>query len=197
MSSKKRNHYVNNKQLLQAMIEYRQKVQEAKEKKSDKPRVSNYIGTCLLLIATNLAKKPHFYSYTYKDEMISDGIENCIRYIDNFDPAKSSNPFAYFTQIISFAFIRRIQREKKEQYVKIKNMQNSFIFGEIEEHMQSHDSDMGNVNSNVFDNEITSEFIKNFEATIEKKKVAAAASAKKQKGIEQFIENDVDISVVG
>ncbi len=185
MSTKKRirNHYVNNKQLLEEMIKYREKVIASKENNTPKPQISNYIGQCLLLIAQRIAHKPNFSNYSYKEEMISDGIENCIMYIDNFDPAKSSNPFAYFSQIIHFAFIRRIQKEKKQQYIKIKNMQNSFVFSELQDSL-THDSDGGGMNSNFFDNEITSEFIRSFESNLEKKKVASAA----RQGVEKFLD---------
>lgn len=111
-------HYVNNPDFLKAIKEYRQKVQEAKEAGEPKPQVSNYIGECILKIANHLSYKPNFINYTYREEMISDGIENCLMYIDNFNPEKSSNPFAYFTQIIYYAFIRRIQREKKQTLIK-------------------------------------------------------------------------------
>ena len=113
-------HYVDNKKFLQAMIEYREKVQKAEDKKRTKPIVTNYIGECFLKIANHLSYRPNFINYTYRDDMISDGIENCLQYMRNFNPEKSSNPFAYFTQIIYYAFIRRIQKEKKQQDVKAK-----------------------------------------------------------------------------
>ena len=109
MVKKKSEHYVNNKQLLEALIVYRAKVQDAKEKGLDKPRITNYLGECFLKIATHLSYKPNFVNYMFRDDMISDGIENCVQYIHNFDPDKSRNPFAYFTQIIHYAFLRRIQ----------------------------------------------------------------------------------------
>ena len=96
----KRNHYVDNKLLLQEMRKYKDAVNQSKEDGTERPRVPNYIGECIMKIAQHLSYKPNFINYTYKDEMISDGIENCLLYIDNFDPEKSSNPFAYFTQII-------------------------------------------------------------------------------------------------
>jgi hypothetical protein len=110
--------YVNNADFLKALKEYKQTVKEAEEAGEPKPQVTNYIGECILKIANHLSYKPNFINYTYRDEMISDGIENCIMYIDNFNPERSSNPFAYFTQIIYFAFLRRIQKEKKQTYIK-------------------------------------------------------------------------------
>lgn len=178
-----RNHYVNNKTLLEEMVRYREKVILSKQNDTKKPAIPNYVGQALMLIATRVAQKPNFYSYSYKDEMISDGIENCIMYIDNFDPEKSKNPFAYFTQIIHYAFIRRIQKEKKQQYIKIKNMENSFIFSELADHIEGHEADMGVSKSSFFDNEITSEFVKNFESSLEKKK-----KVEPKVGVEKFIE---------
>ena len=120
MPKKKSEHYVNNKELLEALIVYREKVAHAKENDLPKPRITNYLGSCFLKIATHLSYKPNFVNYMFRDDMISDGIENCVQYIHNFDPEKSRNPFAYFTQIIHYAFLRRIQKEKKQLDIKTK-----------------------------------------------------------------------------
>ena len=120
MAKKKSEHYVNNKELLAALIDYRAQVAVAKAKDLPKPRISNYLGECFLKIATHLSYKPNFVNYMFRDDMISDGIENCVQYIHNFDPNKSRNPFAYFTQIIHYAFLRRIQKEKKQLEIKTK-----------------------------------------------------------------------------
>ena len=103
-------HYVDNKKFHEAMVEYKEKQREAEEIGEEPPMVSNYIGSCFLKIANGLSYRPNFINYTYRQEMISDGIENCLQYIHNFDPEKSKNPFSYFTQIIYYAFIRRIQK---------------------------------------------------------------------------------------
>ena len=120
MPKKKTEHYVNNKELLEALIVYRTKVAAAKEQGLPKPRITNYLGECFLKIATHLSYKPNFVNYMFRDDMISDGIENCVQYIHNFNPEKSQNPFAYFTQIIHYAFLRRIQKEKKQLEIKTK-----------------------------------------------------------------------------
>jgi hypothetical protein len=117
-------HYVNNQDFLQALVEHRAKVAQAELDGNPKPILSNYIGECILKIATHLSYKPNFINYSYREDMILDGIENCIQYIDNFDPAKSSNPFSYFTQIIYYAFLRRIAKEKKQTYIKGMLIQN-------------------------------------------------------------------------
>ena len=120
-------HYVDNKKFLQAMVDWRLKVQKAEDKKRKKPVVTNYIGECFLKIANHLSYRPNFINYTYRDDMISDGIENCLQYMNNFNSEKSNNPFAYFTQIIYYAFIRRIQKEKKQQDIKAKLISNTGV----------------------------------------------------------------------
>ena len=123
--AKKKQHYVDNQKFLAAIVEYKRRVDVAKEKGLEKPRVNDYIGGCFLKIANHLSFRPNFINYMYKDDMICDGIENCIQYINNFNPEKSQNPFAYFTQIIHYAFLRRIQREKKQMEIKNKILERS------------------------------------------------------------------------
>ena len=118
-------HYVDNKKFLEAMVEYRARCTNAEEQKESKPDVTNYIGECFLKIANHLSYRPNFINYTFRDDMISDGIENCLQYMSNFNPEKSNNPFAYFTQIIYYAFIRRIQKEKKQMQIKSKLIANA------------------------------------------------------------------------
>lgn len=137
--SAKPEHYVNNKDFLEALIEYKNQVYFAAENGKPKPRLSNYIGECFLKIANHLSYRPNFVNYMFKEDMISDGIENCVQYVDNFDPEKSRNPFAYFTQIIYYAFLRRIQREKKQLEIKNKIIERSG-FDEV---FTADDSDVG------------------------------------------------------
>ena len=122
-TKKKPEHYVNNKEFLQAMIFYKRSVNKAIKTKVTKPPVPDYIGECFLKIANHLSYRPNFINYTYRDDMISDGIENCLQYLNNFNPRKSNNPFAYFTQIIYYAFVRRIQKEKKQVTIKHRMIQ--------------------------------------------------------------------------
>jgi len=133
---KKTNHYINNEKLLEEMIAYKALLKKFKENETAvKPQVSEYIGSAILKIAERLASRPNFSGYSYKDEMIGDGIENCIMYLDNFNPEISKNPFAYLTQIIYFAFIRRIQKEKKQAYTKMKIFEQADITGVIKDHI--------------------------------------------------------------
>ena len=126
MARRKRSeHYVNNKEFLAALIKYREDVEIAKLRDKPKPVIPRYIGECFLKIANHLSFKPNFVNYMFKEDMISDGIENCVQYIHNFNPEKSQNPFAYFTQIIHYAFLRRIQREKRQLEIKNKILEKS------------------------------------------------------------------------
>ena len=126
MAKRKRSeHYVNNKEFLAALIRYQEDIEIARLQDKTKPVIPRYIGECFLKIANHLSFKPNFVNYMFKEDMISDGIENCVQYIHNFDPAKSRNPFAYFTQIIHYAFLRRIQREKRQLEIKNKIIEKS------------------------------------------------------------------------
>ena len=138
ISNPKSTHYVDNSKFLEALIEHRTKSQTAKASNIDKPMVSNYLGECFLKIATHLSYKANFINYTYRDDMISDGIENCLVAVEKFDPDKSKNPFAYYTQIIYFAFVRRIQKEKKQQATKYKLIEN-VDFQELLVHSDGND----------------------------------------------------------
>lgn len=149
MSKKNPEYYVNNKEFLEAIILYKKKVKENKDKNSPNPRIPSYIGECFLKIATHLSYKPNFVNYTFRDDMISDGVENCIQYINNFDPDKSQNPFAYFTQIIYYAFLRRISKEKKQLDIKNKILERSGYDHVM--HTDTYDGDMAGMNQSYSD----------------------------------------------
>jgi len=148
-TKQKTEYYVNNKEFLEALIVYKSKVIAAKESGADRPIVPRYIGECFLKIATHLSYKPNFVNYMFREDMICDGIENCLQYIDNFDPEKSKNPFAYFTQIIYYAFLRRIQKEKRQLEIKSKILEKS---GHQEiMHTDTYDGDMAGMNASYSD----------------------------------------------
>lgn len=176
--------YIDNKKMYAALCEYSSKRDEALRLGKRKPQIPNYIGECFLLISNRLATKPNFINYTYKEEMISDGIENCIMVVDNFDCDKFTNPFAYFTTIIYYAFLRRIEKEKKQTYIKYKSFQELNALGELTQ-SQDSDSDTGftiNVNDDYMNNLIDS-----FEKKNEKKK---SIKKKKKIGLEVFYDED-------
>lgn len=127
MAKKKSDHYIDNQRFFEEMKLWKVLVTAANKSGEKHPPVTSYIGECFMKIAENLSRKPNFINYPYRDEMISDGIENCLLYAYNFDPSKSSNPFSYFTQIIYYAFLRRIQKEKKQAYIKLKKIEMSDV----------------------------------------------------------------------
>jgi hypothetical protein len=180
---KKSNNYIDNKKFYTEMVVYRRLCEEATAAGEPRPVVSRYIGECIMLIATRLATRPNFVGYSYKDEMISDGIENCLAYIHNFNPEKSTNPFAYFTQIIYYAFLRRIQKEKKQLYIKHKSFENSIIMNTLVDMAPEDRSHYSAAFINV--SEKLGELVEKFEA---KNPVAPKA----KKGVEKFIEDDND-----
>ena len=137
---KRSEHYVNNKEFLAALEVYIAQVNRAKLNDTEPPQIPRYIGECFLKIANHLSYKPNFVNYMFKDDMICDGIENCVRYIHNFNPEKSKYPFAYFTQIIYYAFLRRISQEKKQLEIKNKILEKS----NFDEVFDSNDLDASN-----------------------------------------------------
>jgi hypothetical protein len=173
MAKKKSIHYVDNKQFLKWMIEWREECEKADEILP----VTEDIGECFLKIATHLAYRPNFINYTYRDDMISDGIENCLQYVKNFNPEKSNNPFAYFTQIIYYAFLRRIAKEKKQSHVK-----NKIIEREVYDSYVTMDGDDSVYNIETID---LGAFLPEEDVYKPKKKESA-----KKKGLEVFMEKD-------
>lgn len=180
---KKTRNYINNEDFLKALTEYKAKAQEAKRNGTEAPAIPNYIGECFMKIAEGLSHKPNFINYTYRDEMISDGIENCLMYFANFDETKSKNPFAYFTQVIYFAFLRRIQKEKKQLYVKYKATE---MIGILDEFEMLEGEDGATKQFELYDN--IAEFIENYEDGRAAKKAEKNAN-KKPKGVEKFLED--------
>ena len=179
MASKasKKPHYVNNKEFLGAMVEWNKTFDL--EKGDQVPPVTNYIAECFLKIATHLSYRPNFINYTYRDEMISDGIENCLQYVKNFNPELSQNPFAYFTQIIYYAFLRRIQKEKKQTHVRNKMIEKGSY-----ESWAVMDGDTSSYTVMGFDPNVMlpdEDIIK----TKEQKEI-------KKKGLENFMDDDLD-----
>lgn len=161
--------YVNNPDMYAALCEYIEKCKkeeqlaEAENRDPVYPQIPNYIAECFMLIATKFANKPNFSGYIFKDEMIGDAIENCIRYIRNFDPDKRNaegellkNPFAYFTQYVKNAFLRRIDSEKRQLYFKYKNYQE----------LQIADVTNGEIQNVNELNEISNEYIRAFEKKV-------------------------------
>lgn len=182
-------HYVHNPDLLAALIKYQDECKQAEAEGLDQPQIPDYIGKCILLIARRLSTAGNFCNYSYRDEMISDGVENAIKYgIKNFSVEKTTNPFGYFSQIMYWAFVRRIKKEQRELYVKHKVTQNSVIMGEAYE--QSAFSDAGSADFIDLDNDYMNEFVKNYEKNLEAKRTKPA----KKQGLEKFVNDGEDQS---
>jgi|TARA_B100001093_G_C26788303_1_gene997738 hypothetical protein len=182
-------HYVDNKELYRVLLEYKFDRLQAEKNNKPKPPIPNYVGECLLQIANRLSYKPNFANYMFREEMVGDGIENCINYLNNFDPEKSKNPFAYFTQIIYYAFLRRIEREKRQLYVKHKALENHMI----EDELTTHHSDASETSGVAvrLDTDYMKEFVSNFEDKLEdRKKMRLKKKAKENLG--KFIDDSDD-----
>jgi hypothetical protein len=176
--------YVNNKDFYDAIVEYRKKIAEAEAENKVPPRMPEFIGECIYKIATRLAMKPCFTGYSYKEEMISDAIENCILYFKYFDPGKTQNPFAYFTQVIYFSFLRRLEKEKKNRYITYKYFQETMTLA-YGSNLLVDSEDNPLISSAMYDNITT--FMNSFEQAESKKK---EKRKQKQTGITKFFSED-------
>jgi hypothetical protein len=173
-----RRHYINNRDFYEAMVKYREECREAAERGANQvPQVPRYIGECIMLICEKLSTKPNFMNYSYRDEMVGDAIENCLSSVSNFNPERSVNPFAYFTQIAWNAFIRRITREKKQSYIKHKNFENSGIMDELMDYNSSEGGHSVQQKHNYYSDDI----IRSFE-----EKLTKTTKRGKMVGIEKF-----------
>ena len=179
MEKEKKVHYVDNKQFFAEMEKWKTEIDEQEEVDDLPPMVTEYMGECFYKIATHLSYRPNFINYTYREEMIGDGIENCIRYAKNFNPEKSKNPFAYFTQIIYYAFIRRITKEKKQTAIKQKIIDNTAT--KTYDIMEGDDD----IYSNTY-----MEFLRD---NLDEKEIPNKPKRKRsKKGIEHFIEEELN-----
>ena len=178
---RQKKNYINNKDLFEALVKYKSDCKEAENSGEERPMVPKYIGESIYQIATRLSTKPNFSGYTFKEDMVMDGIENCLQYMHNFDPEKTQNPFAYFTQIIWYAFLRRIAKEKKQMYVKYKATEQ---FGILDSGEMYEDSD-GNMKQFVLYDNI-SDFIQTFEDKLKVKKKSSKA-----KNLDKFFDEEL------
>tara|TARA_Y100000590_G_C15287976_1_gene851372 strand:- start:170 stop:712 length:543 start_codon:yes stop_codon:yes gene_type:complete len=171
-------HYVDNQKFLEELINYKREREIAIENDEESPMCPEYIGECFLKIATRLSYRPNFINYAFREDMICDGIENCVQYMNNFNPEKSKNPFAYFTQIIYYAFVRKIQKEKKQLYIKFKSIDsNASLADNIE--IGEHDTNQNYVFETMTQDQKANmyDFISNFENSKKKKKTVTKKTA--------------------
>lgn len=183
------NHYVDNKKLQQAMVEYIGACNEAAAAGLPRPRVPEYIGACILKISTKFSYSAkysaNFVGYPFREDMVMDGVETCIRYCHNYDPVNFQNPLAYFTQTIYYAFLNRIQKEKKYLYVKFKAVQNQREHG-IMADSQEHE-ELASFGVDIQENnEYMNDYIRSYEKRAETKK----NDKKKKEGTLDVLEED-------
>lgn len=180
--------YVDKAEFLARITEYRKDCRAAKKAKKPKPKIPEYLARCIMLIAENAAKHPHYSRYSFKDIMISDAVENCVRYFDNFDPRHAKkNPFGYFSTCCIYAFWRRIGLEKEELYGKYKLAQQSGVMDELHNGMEDNGSGDGSIQkSEIFDNLNT--FIAKYEEGLAKKKEKKALKKAEKKRIAKGLE---------
>ena len=192
---KQKPHYVNNKEFSLAVVEYVKTVNEAQASGKTIPNVPNYIAECFLKIAEGLSHKANFIRYTYREEMVMDAVENCLKAITNYNidaATRTGNPnaFAYFTQICYYAFLRRLAKEKKQQDIKFKFIERAGIEDFVQYDQMTGSADMSVTRSFVDQLRERIDVVRSNDKAIsdfakeEKKK---KAPEKKKTGIELFM----------
>ena len=174
---RKKANYIDNVEFFNEIIDYQKRC-----RKNPKTLIPESLSMYFIKIANNLSNKGNFLSYSFKEDMISDGIENCLTYLHNFNPAKSKNPFSYFTQIIFFAFVRRIKKEKKQLYIKYKAFMNS--------ELSDNEEILRIVQNNDVLKEHKLEFIANYEKVLESKKNKIRDSKLMTADLQTYMDDD-------
>jgi myo-inositol-1-phosphate synthase len=172
-SQDKSSHYVDREEFVKALQERRVLVDESKANGTPMPRISEYIGGCIMALSKGLAKKYQFNGYSFKDEMVSDAIIHCLRYIDSFDPSRGTSPFSYFTQSCYYQFLARIQLEKTQQYIRYSRLLDSGSLNEVSQQPDAYSS--FDIDMSELDTSHLSDFVSNYEKAIQR------AAAKKPK----------------
>lgn len=176
--------YVDNQKFYAAMTEFIYKCREAKSNGAERPEIPNYIGDCIIKITTGLGHTHGFRNYSFLDDMKADAIENCVRYVDRFDPDRFDNPFSYFTQISYYAFTRRITKEKKQAIVKGTLMANAPLMAlEMADH-GAGDSDNADLYNNI--QELMQDYIKDEYVYVAPQKEQKKVSG----GLDEFLEDE-------
>jgi hypothetical protein len=178
--------YVDNVKFYEAMKDYIYECRECRSKNTQIPRVTEYIGSCILLIAQNLSKKPRWVRYPFREEMINDSVLNCLTYIENYDPDRFTNPFSYFTQVVHFAFIRYTEKERSELYTKLAVSEHMDVFdltSDTQTHdVQSYDVSLGE-SEDAYNTKM--EFMKNFQEQQREKSKKRREKLKEKREIEE------------
>lgn len=135
-------HYVNNREFTLALDKYARACKEAEENNKELPVMSRYLGESIMRMANRLATSPRFRNYSYREEMISNGVLAAVKYAHRFDGDRFDNGFAYVTQILFSHFIITIKSEKKKYETNLKLIQNAaaglFAVDGYEEFIDEH-----------------------------------------------------------
>ena len=179
----KSRHYVDGVAFYEALKERRELIQKAAAEGTEPPRITNFIGECIMNIANNLSRKYQFANYPFRDEMVADAIVHCIRYIDSFDPTKSTNPFSYYTQTVYYQFLDRINKEATQTYIKCKATMNSVVLSELSDYDEDSAEIAEHIHDNMdFDMSFAESYVDNFEAKLNRK-----AASNKTKGLDLLL----------
>lgn len=191
VEKKKKQPYIDKVKFYEALKEYRRIYDDAVAEGNEPPEMPKYIGECFIAIGRNFAKKPQYFEYTWKDDMINDGVLDCVKYWRTFDPEKSTEAFSYFTQCFYNAFSRKLNEENKQKYIKYKTCENKGIFGEYDKYIV--ESDSGELSdddkqSSYISYENVSTYVSEYEEKIKRKKdeqkmKTKSSSSKNQKSL--------------
>lgn len=165
-------HYVNNKEMYEHCKVYHAACQEALAQGKEYPQIPEPIAAAILQIATRMMNNYNFINYTYKDEMAADGVLKCIVKAHRFDPNKSDNPFAFFSQIVWNEAVERIKKERHQTSVKAR-----FIRNKMSDEFISHAGDIEDPDaSNAF-----VEFLRDNDVLVDYYEVQREEKAKERK----------------
>lgn len=181
MADDKNNYYIDNKKFYEAIVAHQKNVKQAKKEGKEEPRITNYLGECLRLIAYKLSNHPWYSKWTFKEDMIADALENMILYFDRFDPKKTNNPFAYYTQISKWAFQRRMAKEMRLTYTKYKFYDQTMVNTGLSDYMIDEENNL--ISAPIYDN--ISRFIEDYEIREKERKNKIKASRKLKESKEQ------------
>lgn len=184
---KRKRNYVNNPDFHEALVQYKAKCDESIANGKRLPQIPNYVGVCIMEMSKRIATKPRYSGYPFRDDMISDAIEICCRYIDRYDTTKYSNPFAYFTRSIMNSFDQRIHKEKKFLYTKFKSSQYMYSLGAT--YNGEADSDI-TLSHFTVDQEYMNNFIEKYEDSMEKKKEKLKLKNEEKKLLKDNVPNE-------
>ena len=136
-------YYVDKEHFTRCVIAEAREIRTAIANGDELPQISDYVAECIFKICTKLSNSGKFRSYTFLEEMVGDSIVDCVAAVKNFDPEAKTrsgkpNAFGYFTQVAWFAFLRRINTEKK-QWAKQNKIRSTLTVHDFGDHIDTDD----------------------------------------------------------